>query len=261
MADSAFTIDYNLGATFDPTSGTVFYLTGSMAGCALNYFDPDTSTNSLAFTLSAGSGPFTGCWGLTTLGGGTALLAIQDTMYDLNLTTGEVSTPRAIACRGSSMAYDPSTGDLYIGKNNGELYRAEVTPLVDVVDGGGENLKGFTFDTDGTLYLISRWAPQLFSLTPADLTQPVNRYGEYRFSPSDSALPIDSLVMIYTPLPEPEPEPESPSSDSPASSALPTTGVDTQIAILAATIGATGILAGLALVVARRVSVRGSLRR
>jgi hypothetical protein len=79
--------------------------------------------------------------------------------------------------------------------------RAEVTPLVDVVDGGGENLKGFTFDTDGTLYLISRWAPQLFSLTPAHLTQPVNRYGEYRFSPSDSALPIDSLVMIYTPLP------------------------------------------------------------
>jgi hypothetical protein len=101
VADSAFTIDYNLGATFDPTSGTVFYLTGSMAGCALNYFDPDTSTNSLAFTLSAGSGPLTGCWGLTTLGGGTALLAIQDTMYDLNLTTGEVSTPRAIARRGN----------------------------------------------------------------------------------------------------------------------------------------------------------------
>jgi hypothetical protein len=161
------------------------------------------------------------------------------------------------------MAYDPSTGDLYIGKNNGELYRAEVSPLVDVVDGGGENLKGFTFDTDGTLYLISRWAPQLFSLTPADLTQPVNRYGEYRFSPSDSALPIDSLVMIYTPLPEPEPEPEpeSPSSDSPASSALPTTGVDTQIAILAATIGAAGILSGLAFVLARRGSVLGARRR
>jgi hypothetical protein len=137
--------------------------------------------------------------------------------------------------------------------------RAEVTPLVDVVDGGGENLKGFTFDTDGTLYLISRWAPQLFSLTPADLTQPVNRYGEYRFSPSDSALPIDSLVMIYTPLPEPEPE--SPSSDSPASSALPTTGVDTQIAILAATIGAAGILSGLAFVLARRGSVLGARRR
>jgi LPXTG-motif cell wall-anchored protein len=72
---------------------------------------------------------------------------------------------------------------------------------------------------------------------------------------------MDSLVMIYTPLPEPEPEPESPSSDSPASSALPTTGVDAQIAMLAATIGAAGILSGLALVGVRRVSVRGSLRR
>jgi hypothetical protein len=104
------------------------------------------------------------------------------------------------------MAYDPSTGDLYIGKNNGELYRA---------------------------------------------------------SPMDAPLPIDSLVMIYTPLPEPEPEPEpeSPSSDSPASSALPTTGVDTQIAILAATIGAAGILSGLAFVLARRGSVLGARRR
>ncbi len=256
-SDSTFFVQYNLAATFDPDSGKVYFLTGSQSGCALNYFDPDTSSHSLVVTLTAGGPPLTGCWGLTTLGGGTALLAAGSTLYNLDLTSGALSSPRSTPCPGSSLAFDPSTGDLYSGKNTGELYRMTVTDaeascdlvttLVDVVDGGGENLKGFTFDTDGTLYLLARWAPKLFSLTPADITAPINYYGDLRYSSSDPELPIDSLVMVYTPLPDPPGDDLSASSG--ATVQLPTTGVPTGAL---ATGGALLVALGVTLFVVRR---------
>ena len=226
-ANASIAIDYNLGATYDPDSGLVYFITGGFTGCALNKFDPETSTKSLVVTLSTGGSPLTGCRGLSTRGGGTGILAAGSTLYDINLVTGALSSARVNPCPGASIAFDPTTEILYSGKNNGEFYRVDfsetdatctlVTTLVDVVDGGGENLKGFTFDTDGTLYLLSRWAPQLFSFTPGDLDEPVNYYGDVRFTPADPPLPLDSLVMVYTPLPEPL-------EDGPAVAALSRTG-------------------------------------
>lgn len=243
VAPSTVAVEYNRGATFDPDSGLVYYLTGAQIGCGLYSFNPTTSTASFVTTILLNSSPLTGCWGLTTMGGGTALLAAGNYVYDYNLVTHTLSTPRFSLCPGSSLAYDPSTGDLYSGKNNGELYRLTlsadtvtcdlVTTLVDVVDGTSENLKGFTFDTDGTMFLLSRWAPKLYSLTPADLTAPINYYGDLRFSPADAELPIDSLAMVYTPLPNQVKQNVTPE--------LPSTGVPMDL-----------IVAGGGLAVARR---------
>jgi hypothetical protein len=156
------------------------------------------------------------------------------------------------------MAFDPSSSDLYIGKVNGELYRADVTEsdvtctlvttLGDTIDGSGQNLKGFTFDSDGTLYYISTWVPKLYSLTPSDLANPVYFYGDFRFTPADEPLPLESLVMIYAPLPpipepepQPEPNPEMSQSGAAVDAALPTTGVD---AGLATGVGVAGLIVG-----------------
>jgi len=160
------------------------------------------------------------------------------------------------------MAFDPSSDDLYIGKANGELYRADVTAsdvtctlvatLGDTIDGSGQNLKGFTFDTDGTLFFISTWAPKLFSLTPSDLTNPVYAYGDFRFTPADQPLPLDSLVMIYTPLPQPE----APQGSAAGDASLPTTGVDVGLEAGAGTVGllAGGLLLAVVVGVRRRAS-------
>jgi hypothetical protein len=243
-------VEHNKGATFDPTSGKVYFLTGSFMGCALNVFDPETSTQSLVVTLSAnGTSPLTSCWGLTTLGGGTGLLAAGSTLYDINFTTGVLSSPREMPCPGTSIALDPSTGTLYSGTNGGQFYQVDViepevtctliTTFSDVVDAGTENLKGFTFDTDGTMYLVSRWAPQLFSVKVADLTAPISSYGSFRFYPGDSPIPLDSLVMIYTPLP-------SPPGDGGATEQLASTGFESHVAgYLGAFLLAAGVLVGI----------------
>lgn len=254
VAASTRAVEYNRGATFDPTSGQVYFLTGSFTGCALNTFDPETSTQSLVATLSAnGSTPLTSCWGLTTLSGGTGLLAAGSTLYDINLTSGALSSPREMPCQGSSIAYDPSTGTLYSGQNGGQFYQVDViepdvtctliTTFSDVVDGGTENLKGFTFDTDGTLYLVSRWAPQLFSANVADLTAAISSYGHFRFNSGDSPLPLDSLVMIYTPLP-------SLTGDGGVAEQLASTGFESHGAgVLGAFLLAAGVLVGITRVV------------
>ena len=252
-ADSSFSVDYNLAATYDPTADLVYFLTNAFSGCFLNKFDPDTSTQTPVISISSGTSPLSKCWGLTTLGGETGLLASDTTLFDIDLSTGAVSAPREIPCAGSAMAFDPASSDLYIGKVNGELYRADVTEsdvsctlvttLADTIDGSGQNLKGFTFDTDGTLYYISTWVPKLFSLTPSDLTNPVYFYGDFRFTPAGEPLPFDSLVMIYTPLPEPDPE--LPQNSAGIDTALPTTGMSASNATFVVGVGHSAVGIGI----------------
>jgi len=244
-SDSTFAVQHNPAGTFDPASGKVFFITGALSACALNTFDPVALSHTFVISLANGQGPLSNCWGLTTMAGKTTLIASGSTIYDLDLETGATSNPRTIDCPGSGLAYDPSTGDLYSGTNAGALYRLTLTnthvtctlltTLTDAIDGTSENLKGFTFDTDGTLYFLARWAPKLFSVKPADLATPASFFGDFRFTPSDEPLPIDGLVMVYTPLPDP-------SAQSGVSSAsLPTTGVDVG---LVAGVGTVGLLAG-----------------
>lgn len=236
----------NPGATYDPDTENVYFLTGQFTGCTLNKFVPATTTRTTVAPVTDGGSTVTWCWGLTTLGDNTALIGVNSTLYDLNLSSGALSSPRSVPFMGSGLAYDPGTGDLYVGRANGEIYRAEitattatltlVTSVADTTDGSGQNLKGFAIDTDSTLYYISTWVPKLFSLDLTDLTAPTKDYGYFRSDSSGPIFGMDALAMIYTPLPDP------PANE--ATEELPATGLSSAHVVVAVLIAAGALSLG-----------------
>lgn len=238
-------IENNPGATFDPDTQSIYFLTGMFSGCTLHKFLPGTNTRTTVAPITDLGAPVTWCWGLTSLGDNTALIGVNSILYDVNLTTGAISSPRSLPFMGSGLAIDPATGNLYVGRANGEIYRADVTrttatltlitSVADTTDGSGQNLKGFAIDTDSTLFYISTWVPKLFSLDLNDLTAPVKDYGYFRPDPTGPIYGMDALAMIYTPLPTPEP------GDPDATESLAATGAGLDFPIGLAT-GAFGIV-------------------